>query len=147
MFKIYLDVCCLNRPFDDQTQARIHLEAEAVLMILAQCETGDWEWISSEVIELEINQTPDPDRRRRVQLLASHAHRSVAVGKSEIKRAQQFEAWGISAFDALHLACAESGEADVFLTTDDKLLRKSAVHAKQLHVRVENPLQWLKEVS
>jgi len=147
VFKIYLDVCCLNRPFDDQTQARIRLEAEAVLMILTQCESGDWEWIGSEVIELEINQTPDLDRRRRVWLLASHAHRSVVVGKSEIERAQQFEAWSISAFDALHLACAESGGADVFLTTDDKLLRKSAVHAKQLRVRVENPLQWLKEVS
>ncbi|MFB0534611.1 MAG: type II toxin-antitoxin system VapC family toxin, partial [Anaerolineae bacterium] len=121
--------------------------AEAVLMILAQCETGDWEWLSSEVIELEINQTPDPERRRRVRLLASHAHRSVVVGKSEVERAQQFEAWGISAFDALHLACAESGGAEVFLTTDDKLLRKSATHVKQLHVRVENPLLWLREVS
>ena len=29
--KIYLDVCCLNRPFDDQTQDRIHLESEAVV--------------------------------------------------------------------------------------------------------------------
>ncbi len=116
-------------------------------MILAQCETGDWEWISSEVIELEINQTPDQERRRRVRLLASHAHRSVVVEKSEVERAQQFEAWGLSAFDALHLACAESGGADVFLTTDDKLLRKSAVYAKQLRVRVENPLLWLKEVS
>jgi len=47
MTKIYLDVCCLNRPFDDQTQARIRLEAEAVLIILAQCETGHWEWIGS----------------------------------------------------------------------------------------------------
>jgi predicted nucleic acid-binding protein len=147
VLRIYLDVCCLNRPFDDQTQARVRLEAEAVLMILTQCETGDWEWIGSEVIVLEIHQTPDPERRRRVQLLTSHAHRSVVVGKSEIERAQQFEAWGISAFDALHLACAESGGADVFLTTDDKLLGKSAVHAKQLHVRVENPLQWLREVS
>jgi hypothetical protein len=26
-FLIYLDVCCLNRPFDDQTQQRIRLEA------------------------------------------------------------------------------------------------------------------------
>ena len=48
--KIYLDVCCLNRPFDDQTQARIRLEAEAILMILAQCETGHWEWIGSELV-------------------------------------------------------------------------------------------------
>lgn len=116
-------------------------------MILAQCETGHWEWIGSEVLGLEINQTPDPERRRRVQLLTSHAHRSILVGQPEIKRAQQFEAWGISAFDALHLACAESGGADVFLTTDDKLLRKSTTYAKQLRVRVENPLAWLREVS
>ena len=116
-------------------------------MILAQCETGHWEWIGSEVLDLEINQTPDPERRRRVQLLASHAHRSILIGQPEIERARQFEAWGISAFDALHLACAESGGADVFLTTDDKLLRKSAAHAKHLHVHVENPLTWLGEVS
>ena len=48
---IYLDVCCLNRPFDDQTQVRIHLEAEAVLMVLSRCEAGAWQWIGSEVIE------------------------------------------------------------------------------------------------
>jgi predicted nucleic acid-binding protein len=145
--KIYLDACCLNRPFDDQTQARIHLEAEAIMMILAQCEAGHWEWLGSEVIDLEIAQTPDPERRRRVGLLASHAHRSIVVGKSEIERAQQFEAWGVSAFDALHLACAESGGADVFLTTDDGLLRKAAAYAGQLRVRVGNPLVWLREVS
>ncbi len=33
--KIYLDNCCYNRPFDDQTQDRIHIESEAVLVILA----------------------------------------------------------------------------------------------------------------
>jgi len=116
-------------------------------MIIAQCEAGRWEWIGSEVVELEINQTPDPERRRRVQLLASYAHRSIVVGKPEIERAQQLEAWGISAFDALHLACAESGGADVFLTTDDKLLRKSSAYADQLRVRVANPLMWLREAS
>lgn len=39
--KIYLNVCCLNRPFDDQTQTRIHLEAEAVLSIIQSVETED----------------------------------------------------------------------------------------------------------
>jgi predicted nucleic acid-binding protein len=144
---IYLDACCLNRPFDDQTQARIRLEAEAVLIILARFETGQWEWIGSKVLDLEIDRTPDPERRRRVRLLAFHAHRSVLVGQSEIERAQQLEAWGFSAFDALHLACAESGSSDVFLTTDDALLRKSATYAEQLRLRVENPLTWLREVS
>ena len=31
--RIYLDNCCLNRPFDDQSKMRIRLEAEAVLFI------------------------------------------------------------------------------------------------------------------
>ena len=147
MTRIYLDVCCLNRPFDDQNQPRIRLESEAILIILTQCEQEQWEWVGSEVLTWEISKTPDPERRRRVQLLASHAHHTVSVGQSEIARAQQIQTWGITAFDALHLACAESGQVDVLLTTDDRLLRKATVQARQLHVRVENPLTWLREVS
>jgi predicted nucleic acid-binding protein len=147
VIRIYLDACCLNRPFDDQTQARIRLEAEAVLMILAQCETGAWEWIGSEALDWEIGKTPDPERLRRVRSLVAHAHHSVPIGASEVARAQEMEAWGIAAYDALHLACAESGEADVLLTTDDRLMRRSAARASELHVRVANPLTWLREVS
>ena len=146
MLRVYLDVCCLNRPFDDQTQARIHLEAEAVMAIVARCETGDWEWISSEIVNLEVKRIPDAERRRRVQMLASHNHRTVILRQSEVDRAKELESWGIGAYDALHLACAEGAEADVFLTTDDRLVRKSATHSEQLRVRVENPLAWVEEV-
>ncbi len=31
--KIYLDNCCLNRPYDDQTQIRISLETQAKLYV------------------------------------------------------------------------------------------------------------------
>ena len=98
-------------------------------------------------MDLEIERTPDPERRRRVQLLVSHAHRSVQAGAKETKRAVQLEALGISAFDALHLACAEFCQVDVFLTTDDRLLRRCAAHMQQLRVRVENPLMWLREME
>jgi len=145
--RIYLDVCCLNRPFDDQAQARIHLEAEAILTILSRFVTGDWEWLGSEVIDLEIGRTPDPERRRRVRSLASHAHKVIHVQQAETERARQLEAWGISAFDALHVACAESGGADVFLTTDDRLLSRLIEHAEELSVRPENPLAWVGEVG
>ncbi len=67
--KVYLDVSCLNRPFDDQTQTRIRLEAEATTMILAQCENKIWEHVSSEMAKIEINAMPDQDRRARVLLL------------------------------------------------------------------------------
>ncbi len=93
MPKIYLDVFLLELPLRPYTQARIHLEAEAVLAVIAECETVDWEWISSEVIELEISHVPNAERRRRVQMLASHSHRSVVVEQTEMERAQESEGW------------------------------------------------------
>lgn len=146
MTTVYLDVCCLNRPFDDQSQDKIRLEAEAVLLILTHLAAGEWQWIGSEVVDSEIEQTPDPERKSRVKLLTTHVHRSILVEQTEVARAQQLEALGFHSFDALHLACAESAGADVFLTTDDRLLRLAARFLGQLGVRVENPLAWLKEM-
>ena len=51
--KIYLDVSCLNRPFDDQAQVRIRLEAEAVLLILERFDDGAWEQVSSDMAAIE----------------------------------------------------------------------------------------------
>lgn len=146
MRRIYLDACCLNRPFDDQTQDRIRLEAEAVLLILTHFESGEWEWIGSEVLDFEIEQTPDVDRRLRVKLLTASVHHSVLVGQHEVERAQQLKALGFHSVDAQHLACAESGGVEVLLTTDDPLFRRASRLSGQLRIRVENPLTWLKEV-
>ena len=52
---------------------------------------------------------------------------------------------GLKAYDALHVACAEYAQADVLLTTDDRLCRVATRHAHRLKVRVENPLIWLQE--
>jgi len=38
--RIHLDVCCSDRPLDDQTQDRIHLETEAILTIMKFVEDG-----------------------------------------------------------------------------------------------------------
>ena len=141
--KIYLDVCCLNRPFDDQSQTRVRLEAEAILLVLAHFQSGEWQWLSSEVIDDEIAQTRDPNRRNRVQNLLLHAHDYLMLTEKEIARGSKLAEMGFGSTDALHLACAESGQADVFLSTDDKLVQKAAHLAKQLQVLVANPLEWL----
>jgi hypothetical protein len=54
---------------------------------------------------------------------------------------------GFGTFDALHLASAEQGQADVFLTTDDVLLRRAGRCRNELHVRVQNPVSWHREVA
>lgn len=147
MPRVYLDVCCLNRPFDDQTQDRIRLEAEAVVLILARFQAGEWEWVSSEAVDFEVEQIPDATRRAHVQLLLGHAQRTVPVTQAETERMQQLVALGFQSMDALHIACAETAATDVFLSTDDRLLRRAARVAAQLQVRAENPLTWLREVT
>jgi predicted nucleic acid-binding protein len=144
--RVYLDVCCLNRPFDDQTQDRIRLEAEAVVLILRHLESKDWEWIGSEVLDLEIVQTPDMERQNRVRLLTAHVHEIIHVESDEMIRAQELEKLGFHTIDALHLACAERGGADVFLTTDDRLLRLAVRVSEHLRIQVANPLAWLAKV-
>ena len=56
--RLYLDACCLNRLTDDQSQARIREEAEAVEQILRLIREGGATWVSSTVLEVEIGRNP-----------------------------------------------------------------------------------------
>ncbi len=144
--RIYLDVCCLNRPYDDQTQDRIRLEAEAVLLILRRFRTQDWKWVTSEAVEFEVDRMPDSSRRAKVRRLIAAADSRIAVDGSLKTRQATIQTLGFTPLDALHLSCAEAGAVDVLLSTDDKLVRLALRSMEHLAVRVENPLTWLREV-
>jgi predicted nucleic acid-binding protein len=146
MTKVYLDVCCLNRPYNDQTQERIRLEAVAVLSILTRVENGGLLSVSSTVVQTEINNNSNQEIRLRLQELGNAATEFVKVEKEQIERADALQDLGFHLFDALHIACAETAGADVFLTTDDRLLRLALRVKEQLTVRVANPANWLMEV-
>ena len=88
--RIYLDVCCLNRPFDDQRDDRIRLESEAVLIILERC-LNEWRMIGSEVVDYEISKIPDSERREKVGILASLAKEKVILEDEIIERAKEIE--------------------------------------------------------
>lgn len=146
MTKIYLDNCVLNRPFDDQSQERVRLETEAILLILSRIERKEWTWIGSQALEIEIRQAPDAEQRSRLRRVTEFVSLTIEIGEQELKRAGKLQDLGFVGFDAVHLACAESGKTDVFLTTDDRLLRVAKKFAKRLDVKVENPLDWMKEI-
>ena len=146
-WKIYLDTCCLSRLFDPSTQERIIQEAEAVRHIFTYCFSGHWYWISSKVVADEVEQTPDVEKRTQIKILLDLAHQLVSVGTREISRGLELESLGFKKQDALHLACAESGEVDLFLTTDDGLLRGAKRNDSLLRVQVENPYVWFQEVT
>ena len=143
--RIYLDVCCLCRPFDDQTSNRIRMETEAVIAILKRC-SDDWILIGSEVIEFEIAGISDEERRRHVASLMQFAREQVNLDQSLLTRARSFHEQGMDTFDSLHLASAERAGA-VFLTTDDTLIKVIKKHADKITVETQNPVQWFMEVT
>jgi len=145
--RIYLDVSCLNRPFDDQSQPRIRLEAEAVQTILKQIQNGFWTHSSSEMAEIEILAIPDSDRRTRVALLLPEKSAIVRLVPGIWERSAELGTMGFKAADAMHVAAAEAARAGVFLTCDDRLNRCAQRNRRQLRVQVANPLEWLKEVA
>jgi hypothetical protein len=51
--RVYLDTSVYNRPFDDQTQAKIFLETQAVLIILQKVEDKEIELVNSPTLEYE----------------------------------------------------------------------------------------------
>ncbi len=114
-------------------------------MIFLSCEQGHWDLIISVVSKYEVANTPDNARRKQLELMIEIADDMIEINENIEKRAKQFEiSTGMKAFDALHLACAET-KADVFLTVDDQFLKK-ARSIENLNVQVENPLKWAEKV-
>lgn len=139
--KLYLDNCCYNRPFDDQTQERIHLESEAILTILQRGQSGMYSIIGSNILELEMDRMQDIVKRERVKELYKVADLHIMYTDEIKKRSQEIMSQSkIRTFDSLHIAVAEAAGADVMLTTDDKLEKMSG--RMNLNVRVMNPLRF-----
>jgi predicted nucleic acid-binding protein len=139
--KIYLDVCCFNRPFDDFSQTRIRIEAEAILSILARCDYGDWVIAASDVIEWEISKLPDIEKLEKVVALYRRAKEYLPLTDEIKKRAVVLQGKNLKAFDSLHLALAETNGYDVLLTTDDDFLKMAA--KIELSIKVANPAFWI----
>ncbi len=141
--RIYLDACCLLRPFDDQTQQRVRMESEAVCAVLELCAAGVHEWISSEAIEEELLLDVQPDRGGALAAMLRFASERLLIEDRSTVTAERFAGQGIGAMDAVHLALAEHGRCDVLLTTDDRLIRRTAAFDAVLQVKVQNPTDWL----
>ncbi len=145
--RVYLDVCCLNRPLDDLSVGRNRLEAEAVLQIVRHVQLGKWELVGSEAVDAELSLTPSSERRSHTAALARLRTTLVAAGPAERARAVALTMLGLRYMDALHVACAESGRCDVLLTTDDQLQAKARAHPNDIMVKVANPLEWIAQVN
>lgn len=126
LLKIYLDNCCYNRPYDDQSQIRISLETQAKLYIQNLVKDKQIELVTSYILEYE-NGKNKFGKRKQVISEFMEMNESYYVGierDSDVaKIAEPIMQTGVKEKDAFHVACAILAKCDYFITTDDRLLK------------------------
>ncbi len=123
--RVYLDNCCFNRPYDDQSQIKINLEAQAKLFIQKLIVDKKIEFIYSYMSVYENSQNPFKIRRDVISKFFDNACYYVNEDNAEEiqHKAAEIMKTGIKAKDAVHITCAIFGKADIFLSTDSRLLK------------------------
>ena len=117
--RVYLDVCVLCRPFDDQQQVRIHLETSAVELILAHVRQAELMLVVSPVQYLEIEAITVLEERKQLLLLLKQEGNQIEIDLPTARqRAELWVARGLGVADAAHLAFAEEDHGGQYSPPD-----------------------------
>jgi len=138
--KIYLDNCCFNRPFDDQSSLTIRLETEAKLDIQEKIRAGHYSLGWSYILDFENNANPFPERQTEIRKWRKLAFSSIEETLDILSEMNGFISNGIKPLDALHLACAVNLKCKSFVTVD-KGIQKKAEHIST--IEIINPIDFV----
>jgi hypothetical protein len=142
MPKIYLDSCCYNRPFDNQSQMKIRLETEAKLYIQGCVRDGVYSLCWSFVLDYENSKNPFEDKRNAIAPWKKIADDFCPPNETIRSQSKDIMTAGIKELDALHVACAIERLCDYFVTTDNGILNK-----KVKGIRIINPIDFVREME
>lgn len=143
--KIYLDNCCYNRPYDDQSQKRIYLESEAKLIIQRAVRLGKLDLVWSYLLDYENNMNPSQERKSQINTWVNYAIMNVDENQEIVKMANHLNQFGFKKIDSLHIACAENALCRFFITTDDQIVKRSAL-ISEYSVLIINPKDFVQVV-
>ena len=135
--RVYLDNCCFNRPFDDQSSLSIRLETEAKLGIQEKIKSEHLSLGWSYILDLENNANPFLEKRVEIQ-----RWKEVADSFVDETEGILLKAIGLKPLDALHIACAVSLQCQYFLTVDKGILKKATEFPE---IKVTNPVNFIIE--
>ena len=143
--KIYLDNCCYNRPYDDQSQLRIHQEAEAKLYIQEMISRKEFELVTSFMLDFENGQNCNILNQARIKQFMRE-NETYYVGSNHYytleQRVNTIMATGVKQKDAFHVACAIYADCAYFLTTDDRLLK---YHCSE--IQIVTPCEFIRRLE
>jgi hypothetical protein len=99
---LYLDICCLNHPYDDFSQIRVLLESEAVLEIMRLCEENNWIFPSSEIIDLELSKITNNEKLLKIMHLYEKTNDHLTITDKTIELSRLYRTQGIGFYDSMH---------------------------------------------
>ncbi len=137
--RVYLDNCCYNRPFDDQTQIKIRLETEAKLAIQDLIKKRELKLVWSYILEMENDDNPFLIRRESIAQWSSVATEFILKNEHIETEACILQTLGLRPKDALHLSCATEASCDAFITTDKGILNKNN---RIKEIRIISPIDF-----
>ena len=140
--KIYLDNCVYNRPFDDQRQMRVFLEAQAKMYIQRLITENHLTLAYSYMSLYENKDNPLEERQTSIDNFFKNASLFIDYDKAEQveTRALAVMGFNIHQKDAIHIACAIEAGCDYFITTDDIILQRY----HDTGIAVCNPVDFIK---
>jgi len=124
--KVFLDMCCYNRPYDPQEQVRIQLETVAKLHLQEAIREQKLELVSSYTLDYEISNVPDNDRRETInRYIREYSNEYLGIENSVQveKLTKELMGTGLKEQDAGHVASAILSKCDYFITTYIRLLK------------------------
>ncbi len=140
MEKIYLDVCSICRPFDDQSYARIRIETDAVNLILSKVRLNKYVMFKSPVHFKEIETIKDDfERIELLNLLKSYGKMPKYDPDSVRKRTELLISKNFGIADAAHVAFSEFF-GSCFISCDDKLIKKCI--NSEIRIKCMNPVMF-----
>ena len=141
-YRVYLDNCCFNRPYDDQTQARVRFETQAKLHIQKMIFDTELELVWSYVLKYENSRNPFEAKRSAIAQWESLSSLFVSMTEKIVANAEIITTTGVKNTDALHVSCAIAGSCHYFITVDKRLLAY-----RDNRIIICNPIEFINQIE
>lgn len=138
--RLYLDVCTLCRPYDDQTLLPIRLETDAYYLIMSHVGHGKYVAVASPVHFAEVADIDDVSQRIELEQLLGRFSAKAAFANGVKERAEALVRCRLGIADAAHVAFAEIS-ADIFITCDKGLIKRC--RTARVNIEVFSPLEFV----
>ena len=142
---IYLDMCCYNRPYDDQSQLKITMETQSKLYIQDLIKKKELNLVSSYMLRYECNHNPFEMRRNTIfHFIDKYTFAYVGIEhQPQIESmAAEIMKTGIKFKDACHVASALYAQCNYFISTDIRLLKY-----QNPKIKMVNPIEFIIEME